>query len=141
MRYAFWDKTLAFVGEPAPESVAAASVPTLFEIPLDNSPNQTFQATIEIDGKNVSFEFSLNYNEMAGYWMMKLMNQASSAVILDCVPLVPGAFPSANILAQYAYLRIGSAYVYKAGKSPLDYPNNNGLGDNFLLIWGDTPNG
>jgi hypothetical protein len=41
------------------------------------------------------------------------------------------------MLAQYGYLRIGSAYLLNTGNALEDYPGQGTLGF-FSLLWGDT---
>lgn len=107
-------------------------------IPLTTSPNQTFQSTLSVDGKNITLEFNLKYNEMAEYWIMKISDSAK-VVLLDSIPLLPGDAPADNILGQYSYLGIGSAYIRKASAITDDHPNDKTLGKEFVLIWSDTP--
>lgn len=106
-------------------------------IPLDNSPNQTFQVTVAVDGKNVTFNVTLSYSEPAGYWVMNIKD-AQGIDILDSIPLLTGEWPAANILGQYGYLGIGSAYIINASNTPIDYPGKPNLGSDFLLLWSDT---
>ena len=108
-------------------------------VPLTNSPNQEFQITLSIDGEDLTLGLSLRYNELAGYWIMAVDDQFSNR-LLDSVPLITGAWPAANILGQYAYLAIGSAFVINASNTTaMDYPDSTNLGTDFVLLWGDTP--
>lgn len=107
-------------------------------LPLDNSPNQTFKASLQVDGKTLSLQFALHYNEVAEYWTMTILDNAGSA-LLNAIPLLTGDAPSANILEQYAYLKIGSAYIVNAGTSTSENPTAQGLGTDWLLAWSDTP--
>lgn len=106
-------------------------------IPLTTSPNQTFQSTLSVDGKNITLEFNLKYNEMAEYWIMKI-SDSNKVVLLDSIPMVPGDYPADNILEQYGYLGIGSAFIVKATAISVDIPSDTTLGNEFILIWGDT---
>jgi hypothetical protein len=107
-------------------------------IPLNATPNQTFQSTLSVDSKNITLEFNLRYNEIAGYWVMKLTETVNNTVLVDSIPLIPGGYPADNILDQYSYLGIGSAFIVKSSSVSADYPDDNNLGTDFLLIWGDT---
>ena len=107
-------------------------------IPLTSDPNQQFQITLSVDDSNRTLSFSLSYNEMAEYWIMAITDPAMNTVLLDSIPLVPGDYPAANILSQYAYFGIGSAYVIKASENTQDIPGANNLGTDFLLVWSDT---
>lgn len=103
-------------------------------IPLDSAPNQTFQITLTVDGENITLGFKLSFNEVAGYWIMTILNPDTDDIILDSIPLLP----SLNILAQYSYLRIGSAVLVNVSKMQAEYPTGNNLGTDFILVWGDT---
>lgn len=105
-------------------------------IPLDSAPNQSFKVTVNVDGKLISLGVTLRYNEAADYWTMTLTD-GSGNLLLDSIPLLTGGFPAANILGQYAHLGIGSALIANAsGVQSPDYPSNQDLGSDFLLIWG-----
>jgi hypothetical protein len=104
------------------------------QIPLDNSPNQSMDVTVEVDGANISLSLFIYYNTIAGYWVMDI--QKDGVDVLVGVPLVTGL----SLLEQYTYLGIGSAYLVKAGETDLDYPDDSddSLGTDFVLVWGDT---
>jgi hypothetical protein len=107
-------------------------------IPLSTTANQTLTITPIVDGSPLTLELELNYNEMANYWVMSISNGQGN-LLLTSIPLITGSYPAANILGQYGYLEIGSAYIINASNTPLtDYPNNYSLGTDFVLIWGDT---
>jgi hypothetical protein len=108
-------------------------------VPLDSSPNQNFDVTLDIDNKNVTLNLTIRYNEIAAYWVMDIRDSSTKADILSSIPLLPANYPTANILGQFAYMEIGSAYILKLGNSALDRPDANTLGTEFILVWGDTP--
>ncbi|CQR71687.1 hypothetical protein SOV_04830 [Sporomusa ovata DSM 2662] len=108
-------------------------------IPLTTDPNQTFQCTLAIDGQNKTLSFFLAYNEIATCWTMNITDPATGTMLLASIPLVPGDYPAANILEQYAYLGIGSAYVLSTGNAATEYPDADNLGSEWVLIWSDTP--
>jgi hypothetical protein len=105
-------------------------------IPLDNSPNQTFTISLSVDGSTLTLKLGINFSSMAGYWLMTVWD-ASGKCLLSSVPLLTGVWPASNILAQFGYLRIGSAYLISNG-SLADYPDSTNLGSEFELWWGDT---
>lgn len=107
-------------------------------IPLTASPNQTFTVQLQVDGNALALRLAINWSEMAGYWVMSI-SDASDNLILDSLPLITGWYPAANILAQYIYLQIGSAYILNDGNSSSDYPGRNDLGTGWSLLWDDTP--
>ena len=106
-------------------------------LPLTNDPNQTFQTTMEVNGKNLTLKFNVRYNEIADYWVMTVMDSQNN-ILLDSIPLITGVYPAADLLAQYAHLLLGSATIVNNGNAQMDYPDNTTLGKDFLLAWGDT---
>lgn len=106
------------------------------QIPLDNSPNQTFSITLNVDGNNLTLQLAIKFLAMAGYWVMSI-SDANGNLLLACVPLLTGVWPAANLLSQFGYLKIGSAYVVSYGAT-IDYPDSTTLGSQFELWWGDT---
>ena len=67
------------------------------------------------------------------------INDASGNALLTDVPLLCGVFPAGNILGQFAYLAIGSAYIVNVSGVSQDSPDDTNLGTDFQLIWGDSP--
>ncbi|HEY3987937.1 MAG TPA: hypothetical protein VGM02_01480 [Acidobacteriaceae bacterium] len=109
---------------------------SLQQIPLDNSPHQTFTVSLNVDGNNLTLQLAINFNVMSGYWVLGI-SDAQGNLLLSSIPLLCGVWPAANLLAQYRYLKIGSAYVINQG-STLDSPDSTTLGSQFELWWGDT---
>lgn len=105
-------------------------------IPLTQTPNQTFTAQLTVDGGPLTLAFSLSYSAMSGWWQLQVYN-AQGLLLLASVPLVTGYYPAANLLAQYGYLEIGSAYLLNTGNSADDYPGASNL-TSFSLLWSDT---
>lgn len=106
-------------------------------VPLTASPNQNFKATLQVDGAALTLEFTINWSEMAGYWVMSISDSQGS-LLLDSLPLITGWYPGANLLSQYGYLKIGSAFIINEGVTDADYPTRDNLGSGFVLLWGDT---
>ena len=104
-------------------------------IPLTSLNNQTFAAQLTVDSKSLTLNFTLSYSPMAGYWQMSIAN-VNGVPLIASMPLITGRYPAANMLAQYQYLKIGSAYLLNTGNAPADYPGQNNLGQ-FSLLWGD----
>lgn len=105
---------------------------------LTNSPNQTVTVTLSVDGAPLTLQLTVSYNEIADYWVIAIADSNGNPIIGD-VPLLTGNYPACNILKQYAYLDIGSAYVLNTtGKTLPDYPNSIDLGD-WEIVWGNTP--
>lgn len=107
-------------------------------IPIDSSPNQSFQCTLNVDGANITLQFNVRYNETARYWQMTISDPATKEILLDSLPLVCGDFPSGNLLEQHAHLGTGSAYLLNVTNVAMDHPDDTNLGTDFALIWGDT---
>lgn len=105
-------------------------------VPLTQVPNQTFTLQLSVDGNPLTLGLQVSYSAMAGWWQMQV-SDVQGNVLIASVPLVTGQYPAANMLAQYGYLEIGSAYVLNASSTPQDYPTENAL-TKFLLLWGDT---
>ena len=105
-------------------------------IPLDNSPNQTMQVTLSVNGDNLTLNLSFTYNDIAGYWMMGVAD-ADNTVLIAEIPLLNADYPAANLLGQYAYMNIGSAYLIDNGAST-ENPDDTNLGTGWLLIWGNN---
>jgi len=105
-------------------------------IPLTLAPNQTFTAQLTVDGAPLTLSFALSYSAMSGWWQLQVYN-AQGVLLIASVPLITGYYPAANLLAQYGYLQIGSAYMLNTGNSPDDYPGLNDL-TSFSLLWSDT---
>ena len=106
-------------------------------IPLTNAPNQTLNVSLSVDGNVLRLTLFITYSEMAQYWVMSVSDSAGN-LLLSSIPLISGAWPASNILAQFGYLKIGSAYVLSLGNVPDDYPNADELGGSFVLLWDNT---
>lgn len=106
-------------------------------IPISSAPNQSFSVQLQVDGNPLTLNLTIRYSAMAGYWVIDIAD-ASGNPLLSSVPMLTGWYPAANMLAQYGYLKIGSAYLLNVGNTQNDYPGANDLGTNFVLVWGDT---
>ena len=138
MPFYAWTARIPFGDTEAAAAEAAAS-PTILQVPVDSSPNQEFDTTLEIDGSSINLHFKFRYNDMAEYWVMTISDPATGEILLDSIPMITGADPYINLLGQFRHLELGSAFLYKAGNTALDYPDSGNLGTDFLLIWSDTP--
>lgn len=105
-------------------------------VPLTSAPNQSFTAQLTVNGQPLTLNIALSFSEMAGYWQMAI-SDSNGNLLLASVALITGWWPSANLLAQYQYLQIGSAYLLNTGNATTDYPGPNNLGQ-FSLLWGDN---
>jgi hypothetical protein len=105
-------------------------------IPLIAAPNQTFSAQLTVNGYPLTLNFNLSFSNMAGYWQLAV-SDVNGNLLIASVPLVTGLYPAANMLAQYQYMNIGSAYLLNTGNAPTDYPGPDDLSQ-FSLLWGDN---
>lgn len=138
----------------------------LQNVPVNSSPNQQFTAALTVDGKPLSLNLKISYNEMAGMWMMSI-SDINNNLLVDSIPMICGGYPAANLLQQQRYLAIGSAYIINVansngagatvgsnygqggyGQGPygggigfggVDWPDETNLGSSFQLWWSDTP--
>lgn len=139
MAYTPWTGQISFPGSvEEPSAVVASVLPNYQIVPLDNSPNQTLDITLVIDGQNRNLRLNLVYNQQAQYWVLTILDATTAQVLLAGLPLITGVYPATNLLAQYSYLGLGSIYLVKVGDTALDYPDDKTLGTSFLLVWGDT---
>ncbi len=107
-------------------------------VPISSGTNQTVTCTLPVDSGNVTLTFNLTWNSIGGYWFMSITG-ANNNLLLDAVPVITGAYPAANLLRQYQYLGIGSAYVVPTANTGLpDNPSFSDLGTDFVLVWSDT---
>lgn len=104
----------------------------MYIIPLDNLPNQKLNVTIPINSKNTTLTLFIRYQSINKYWVMDIIKNNNTLVAN--IPLVCGI----NLLQQYGYLGIGSAYIINQGNNNIDIPDNTNLGTDFILAWGDN---
>lgn len=102
-------------------------------IPITPTPNHKFTSKIPVDGQNIVLGFELQYNELACYWIVAIRDEKGSSLIAG-LPVLPAQ----NILEQYEYLQIGSAYIVPAQTVAEQWPSQYTLGTQWYLIWGDT---
>lgn len=105
-------------------------------VPLVQAPNQTLTVQLTVDAKPLTLNLALSYSAMSGWWQLQV-SDAQNNLLIASVPLITGWYPAANMLAQYGYLNIGSAYLLNTGNSVSDYPGENDL-TSFSLLWSDT---
>ena len=112
------------------------------EIPLDPYPDQEFSVTVEVDEENVALILHLRYNTEGSFWHMDVSDGNTGEMLIAGVPLLTGQYPSADLLRQFEYIGIGSAIVLKMTETAAgDYPNEDNLGTDFLLVWGSEDDG
>lgn len=109
-----------------------------YKIPVSNYPNQTFNVSIPVDEGNIEFEFTLNYNVIADYWVMSAKNAKTQEVLFSRLPLLVSYMRFSNILSQMGYKLIGSAFPFPIQWTKLARPNDDDLGKNYTLLWSDS---
>ena len=108
---------------------------------LINSSNQTFESTLPVDSQNRRFHFEFSWNPIANYWQFDLYDiNDSNKLLVNKQPIYLIDTPYNNIIASYTYKEIGSLYVINISGKNLDKPNYDNISDDFVLVWGDTPN-
>lgn len=106
----------------------------MYIVPVTSNPNQTFTSTIPVDGSSIKFNFFLKFNTENNCWVLDIKDSSNNGIVTG-INLVTGV----NLLEQYSYLKIGSAYLVKADTSLTDdLPTQYNLGTSFKLVWGDT---
>ena len=82
---------------------------------------------------NITLLFRITYNELAKYWLMDISDDEGN-MLISALPLVPAQ----NILEQFAYMGIGSAYVLPRTQVKEQWPSAETLTADWYLIWSDT---
>lgn len=113
-------------------------VASLQEVPVTNKPNQRFDCILEFDGKSVTYQFDFRFNEVGQIWMMTITDPVTGEYILDSIPVLGGIDDLSDLLYQYTYLGLGSAFVINVSNVPKDSPNDRNFGTDFKLLWGNT---
>ncbi len=104
-------------------------------VPISAIPNYKFSSKIPVDNQNITLQFECQYNELAGYWIVNVLQ--TGKYLIAGLPVLPAQ----NILEQYAYLGIGSAYIVPAQTIKEQWPSRYTLGSSWYLVWGDTDGG
>lgn len=109
-------------------------------ISLTNLPNQSLPVSLIVDGKTLNLNLGIRFNRMAQYWVMTINDQYGN-LILDSIPMITGAYPAGNLLSQFRYLAIGSAYILNVNGGTADYPGSTDFGPNptFQMLWSSSP--
>lgn len=102
-------------------------------VPFEPIPNHRFSCVVPIDNGNTTLEFFIRYNEVATYWTVDIAKDGET--LLSSLPLKPAQ----NILEQFAYLGIGSAYIVPKSEAAAQWPGATDLSANWYVIWSDTP--
>lgn len=109
----------------------------MIQIPVTNQPNQSFRVKIPLTSGNINLSFFIAWNLIAEYWQMSVSNADTGEEYLSNLPMITGQAPAQNLLRQFEYLAIGSAYIIPLSSATSDFPGDEDWGTNFILVWGD----
>lgn len=109
---------------------------SFYKIPINNAPNASYSFRISLQNNTVNrdLRIKLRYLDFYDVWMMDVYDDSTKKVLVVDIPMVPGT----DLLGQYQYLGIGSAFLLNVRNSALMQPDNKSLGVDFILAWGDT---
>lgn len=101
-------------------------------IPLKQKNNYKFSVTLDVNNTQKTLYFRQLFNSVVGYWTLDISDGTKD--LITNLPLVPNA---GNILKQYNYLQIGSAWLIPIGDN-INFPAWDDIETDWLLIWGDN---
>lgn len=104
-------------------------------VPMQAIPNHSWSCVVPIDEGNTTLRFRLMYNEVAGYWVVDIAKNGNT--VLAGLPMVPAQ----NILEQFKYLGIGSAWIIPRSEVAEQWPSYGTLNSEWYVLWGDTDAG
>lgn len=102
-------------------------------IPIQAVPNMSFSSVIPVDSNNITLIFTLTYNELAKYWVVSIA-KSDGTTLIRSLPVIPAQ----NILEQYKYMQIGSAYIVPRQTVKEQWPSMDTLATDWYLVWSDT---
>lgn len=102
-------------------------------VPFQAIPNHSFSAVVPIDNGNTKLGFHLRYNEVATYWTVDISKD--NETVIFSLPVKPAQ----NVLEQFGYLGIGSAYIVPRSEAAAQWPGATDLSSDWYVLWGDTP--
>ena len=104
------------------------------QIPLTNQPNQYFSITLPGDETNITLDFVIIWNRVAGYWQANISQNGME--LITGLPLLAGENVYTSLLYQFQYLNIGHLIVARLSSGANDSPGENDWESNFILLWG-----
>ncbi|MDY6148961.1 MAG: hypothetical protein SPI35_08105 [Porphyromonas sp.] len=106
-----------------------------YEIPLTPAPfaQKTFKLTLN-GARNINILLKLRYYDLYELWVADVCDNTTGEELITGMPLVPGV----NLLGQYEYLNIGSAWIVAVEPTKQQHPDNETLGSQWVLAWGDS---
>ena len=100
-------------------------------VPMQTIPNHTFSAVIPFTNENKRLRFTMQYNEVAGFWFVDVSQ--NDKMLLSAYPLIPAQ----DILEQFQYLGIGHAYILPRTQISKQFPDYETLATEWAVVWGD----
>lgn len=100
-------------------------------VPMQAIPNHTFSAVIPFDEENINLRFTMQYNEIAGFWFVDISKD--DTMLLSGYPLIPAQ----DLLEQFQYLGIGHAYIVPVTQISKQFPDYETLSNEWAVVWGD----
>ena len=110
----------------------------MIRVPITNDPNQSFSVSIPLTGRNIVFDLLIRWNTVAEYWAIDIKNNSTNTGVIQGLPLIPANFPADNMLAPFAYLDIGGAYLVRTSEDGGLKPNVTGWANDWALLWGEV---
>lgn len=104
-------------------------------IPLRQKNNYSFSVTLDINNTQQTLFFRQLFNSVTGYWTIDISN--SDKMLISSLPLIPNA---GNLIKQYNYMRIGSAWLIPIGDN-VTFPAWDDIESGWVLLWGDNYDG
>lgn len=107
-------------------------------IPSPTSRNEWQTITVQPDGTKKTVQLRFHFVDTKGIWNLSIYDPKTGACMAECIPLLSGLYPSADILGPFGALGIGSACIVPLVTSPTtEHPSETNFGTEFVLVWGD----
>lgn len=111
-------------------------------IPIILSPgtadNQAKTLTISPNDHTISLRVNIRYLYRTDKWYMSITDGLTGESIVQYVPLVAGDLETLNnLLIQFGYKGIGSAFVIPKGNNENSDPVHETIND-YWIVWGDA---
>ena len=113
-----------------------------YTIPLDSSPEQEIDITLDRGDEAIDLTLHLTYNTEYDFWRMDISRQEDDERLITGLPPLSGEYPAADLMGQFQHFGIGTFVVMKMSNDVIsDYPDLDGLGTEFVLFWSDGQDG
>ena len=112
------------------------------ELPRTNDPRQLFTVDVTIDSSPLHAQTELRYLSATDRWVISIWDNASSALLINQVPLVCSYGELNDLLLPFRHLRdgagLGSLFVLRNTDEPSTLDPAKGNLTEFILLLGDT---